>query len=100
MDARQHEVPVGLDVRPLVALRPAPGIVVRVPTRVALIGGLGVIAACVAMMIGAAWDAALLGCGLPTAALIGLAEGRIGGCRPTVWALAVVRHRRRSKVLR
>jgi hypothetical protein len=95
-----HQVPVGLDVRPQVSLRPAPGIAVRVPTRVVLIGGGGIILGCLALMLGVGWETALPGCGGATALLIGLSEGRIGGYRPLVWALAVVRHRQRPPVLR
>lgn len=94
-----HEVPLGLDIRPIVVIRQIPGITLRAPTRaVILIGGAALIW-CLALIAGAPWDASMLLIGIPAALITWLSEGRIRGRRPLVWVLAVMRHHTRTGLL-
>lgn len=98
-DILLHEAPVGLDMRPMVVIRPAPGVALRAPTRAVIVVGVALMIWCVALMIGAPWAPALVAVALPAALLAWVAEGRVHGRRPLAWAWAVIQHHVRPSQL-
>jgi len=94
-----HETPA-LNVRPMVTLRPVPGVTLRLPARAATIMGLGVLVwGALAALTTAPWDALAVATLAPPALLAALVEARIQGRSAPAWAAAALAHRRRARRL-
>lgn len=100
-DRRIHETPA-LTARPMVTLRPAPGVTMRFPARAVTIVGVGVLLWCVLVVVTPVpWIPTALVVIGPCAALAALAETNVRGrSLPALIWIQVVHRRRMQVVLR
>ena len=94
-----HETPA-LNVRPMVTLRPVPGVTLRLPARAATIMGVGVLVwGALAALTPVPWEALAAATLAPPALLAALAEARIRGRSAPAAAAAIIGHYRRVRRL-